>query len=221
MTQREVGEAWEHAIAASGLPVAVTEADRPRPRISFGAPLPVGVAAEGELIDVVLTDRLPAWQVREALTGQLPAGWSISDIQDVWLAGPALAGRVVAADYRIALSGEGGELDPGALAGAADRLLAARSLPRQRARGGGSVPYDLRPLVLDVALADPGPPPTIRARTRFHAELGTGRPEEVVGALGELCGRPLVAASIVRERLILAEDLDGPSDRGEGGLSRS
>jgi hypothetical protein len=159
--------------------------------------------------------------VREALTGQLPAGWSIGEIQDVWLAGPALAGRVVAADYRIALSSEGGELDPGALAGAADRLLAARSLPRQRARGGGSVPYDLRPLVLDVALAEPGPPPTIRARTRFHAELGTGRPEEVVGALGELCGRPLVAASIVRERLILAEDLDGPSDRGGGGLSRS
>ena len=36
-------------------------------RISFGAPLPVGMAAEGELIDVVLTERWPAWRVREAL----------------------------------------------------------------------------------------------------------------------------------------------------------
>jgi hypothetical protein len=44
-------------------------------------------------------------------------------------------------------------------------------------------------------------------RTRFHPELGTGRPEEVIGALSTIIGRPLTVASIVRERLVLADDL--------------
>ena len=47
----------------------------------------------------------------------------------------------------------------------------------------------------------------VRARTRFDPVRGTGRPEEVVAALGDLAGSPLHVASIVRERLILADEL--------------
>ena len=64
---------------------------------------------------------------------------------------------------------------------AADDLLRADRLPRERSKGGGTVRYDLRPLLDDITV-EPGPPPIIRARTRFHPELGTGRPEEVVAA---------------------------------------
>jgi radical SAM-linked protein len=206
VTQRDVGEAWERTIVESGLPIAMTEADRPRPRISFGAPLPVGVAADRELIDVVLTERLPAWHVREALAGRTPPGWTIVELHDVWLAGPPLAGRVGAADYRIELAGEG--LDGGVVSAAIERLRTARSITRLRAKGGATVEYDLRPLLMGLELVGSDRPVTIRARTRFHAELGTGRPEEVVGALGEALGKPLEAASIVRERLLLADDLE-------------
>ena len=61
---------------------------------------------------------------------------------------------------------------------------------------------------MDVAVADDGPPVVIDARTRFHPELGTGRPEEVVAAMGDRLGASLEIGSIVRERLVLAEDLD-------------
>jgi hypothetical protein len=44
----------------------------------------------------------------------------------------------------------------------------------------------------------------IRARTRIHPELGTGRPEEVVAALGDQLGRVLEVRAIVREGVILA-----------------
>lgn len=179
----------------------------------FGAPLTVGMASEGELFEIVLTERLPAWQVREALEGRLPDGWSLVDLADVWLGGPALAGRVAAADYRVTLAGVGGGGDVGgdvggdAVEGAAERLIAARSLPREREKGDGVVRYDLRPLLVEVGVVHPGPPVTIRIRTRFHAELGTGRPEEVVLALGDGLGISLTIASIVRERLLLADEL--------------
>ena len=101
--QREVTDGWFAAIADAGLPVAWTEGARSRPRIAFGAPLPIGMAADAELIDVVLTERWPAWRLRETLAEHVPAGWRLVDVQDVWLAGPALAGRVAAADYRVVL----------------------------------------------------------------------------------------------------------------------
>jgi radical SAM-linked protein len=202
-TQREVAAAWANAIEAAGLPLAGSDGQRGRSRIAFGAPLPVGMTAERELIDVVLVDRWPVWRVREALIPHLPEGWRLIDVVDVWLGGPPLAGRVAAADYRIEL----GEVeDVVALQRAASELNDARRIPRQRLKGGVTVDYDLRPLLVEVAV-DPGPPPIVRTRTRFEPELGTGRPEEVVGALADRLGAPLATRSIVRERLLLDEDV--------------
>lgn len=206
-TQRELAEAWEAAIEEAGLPLARTGDARSRPRISFAAPLPVGMAAGGDLIDLVLTARWPAWRVREALVPVLPVGWRLVDLHDVWLAGPALAGRVAAADYRVVLAGAD-VVGVERLVDACTALLLSRRVPRARRKGDTTVTYDLRPLVLDARVDEAGPPPIIVTRTRFHPELGTGRPEEVVGALADLIGEPLEAVSMVRLRVILADDLD-------------
>jgi radical SAM-linked protein len=204
-SQREAAEAWEIALAAAGLPVARTTDARARPRISFGAPLPVGMAAEAELIDVVLTERWPAWRTREALTPHLPPGWRLVDLHDVWLAGPPLAGRVVAADYRVLLDGDASDQP---LEEACAALLAADRIERYRRKGDTLVAYDLRPLLVDLAVAEAGPPPRLMVRTRIHPELGTGRPEEVVGALADALGAPIEATSIIRERVLLVDDVD-------------
>jgi radical SAM-linked protein len=191
-------DAWENAVEATGLPVH-RAAGRTRTRVAFAAPLQLGLAAERELAEVLLVERVPIWRVREALTGRLPAGWRLVDLYDVWVGGPPLAGRVIAADYRIELQ-DGPE--PDRLAEAAWALLAARELPRVRQKGEGSVAYDLRPLLADVSVDRSGA--VIRARTRIHPELGTGRPEEVVAALGDQLGRALEVRAIVREGVILA-----------------
>jgi radical SAM-linked protein len=204
LPQRETFVAWDTAVAESGLPVVVGDPAKPKPRIVFGAPLTVGMASEGELLEIVLLERLPAWQVREALAPRIPPGWTLLDLADVWLGGPALAGRVAVAEYRITLAGAA---DGAAVDTAAHALLAARSLPRERAKGDAMVAYDLRPLLADIQVTDPGPPVTIRVRTRFHAELGTGRPEEVVAALAAAAGTPLTIDTIVRAGLLLAEDV--------------
>lgn len=210
LAQREVAEAWREALEGAALPLVRADSSRSRPRISFGAPLPVGMAAERELIDVILVDLWPIWRVRDALIGRLPEGWRLVDLFDVWLAGPPLAGRVAAADYRITLASA---VDVAGLRRAADDLRAAEHVPRQRAKGAGTVTYDLRPLVIDLAI-EPGPPVLVGTRTRFHPELGTGRPEEVLAALGDRLGVPLEAATIVRERLVLADDLEAGARDG-------
>ena len=202
-SQREVAAEWMAAIEAAGLPLVGGDAGRGRARIAFGAPLPVGMAAERELIDIVLTESWPVWRVREALTQHVPAGWTLTDLYDVWLAGPPLPGRVAAADYRIELESAP---DAAALAAAAADIVGARRIPRRRLKGGTTVDYDLRPLLISVTV-EAGPPPTVRTRTRFDPELGTGRPEEVLAALAERLASTLEARSIVRERLLLDEEL--------------
>jgi radical SAM-linked protein len=205
LARRETADAWEGAVDASGLPVAWTAATPARPRLAFGAPLTMGMAAERELMDLVLTERLPRWRVREDLERVVPDGWSLVDLEDAWLGGPALGGIVAAADYRITL--EVGPDGAEAVDEACRAVLAAATLPRQREKGGSLVAYDLRPLLADVAVVIDGPPVVIRTRTRFHPSLGTGRPEEVVAALADQLGWPLAASSIVRERLLLADEL--------------
>jgi hypothetical protein len=162
------------------------------------------MAAERDLLDLTLTELTAAWLVRDRITDHLPTGWRLVDLHDVWVGAPALAGQVAAADYRIDL----GTADRATVAAAAETLLAATDLPRDRPKGVSTVRYDLRPLLIDVRVAEPGPPLELNTRTRFHPVLGTGRPEEVVAALAAAAGTPLEVGSVVRERLILADELD-------------
>lgn len=199
---RELVDAWDEAIEATGLPLH-RAAGKSRSRVAFGAPLSLGMAAERELAEIFLTERAPVWRVREALMAALPAGWTLIDLCDAWVGGPPLAGRVTAGVYRIVLPGGP---DAAAIDAAARAVLDAAELPRSRVKGGVAVPYDLRPLLLDVRVAEPGPPVVLRMRTRFHPELGTGRPEEVVAAIGERLHSPLEVGAIVRERLVVSGD---------------
>lgn len=205
-------DAWQVSLAASGLPVAGLEpGGTGKARLAFAAPLPAAALGEAELAELWLTERRQLWEVREALAGRLPEGHRWVGAEDVWIGAPPLAGRVAAADWRV-------EVEPPAvpaerLAEAARILVAARSLPRVRVKGGAEKRYDLRPLLADVAVvAGPGGGPcVVRVRTRFLPDQGAGRPEEVVAALAEAAGTTLDIVAITRERLLLVEDL--PADR--------
>lgn len=192
---------WEEALAATDLPLVQT--DRGRPRLALAAPLPIGISAKRELLDVWLAAVFEAWRVREALESHLPPGHSIVGLENVWLGAPPLPGRVIGAEYLVAL--EGG-VDPAALRAAAARIGAAGSLPRERAKGGGVKRYDLRPLLGDVAVESAEPDLAVRFRTLTDPELGSGRPDEVVAALGDEVGAPLGVRAVVRERIVLADD---------------
>ena len=200
--------AWQAALQSSGLSVAGLEpGGTGRARISIAAPLPAPFAGEAELADLFLLERRLAWQVREALETRLPPGHHWVAAEDVWIGAPPLPGRVVAADWRAELAGAepaGAPPDGTRLADGVRSLLAARELPRVRAKGGGEKRYDLRPLLIDLSVAGPA---VIRFRTRIHPELGSGRPEEVVAALVDASGLELEAAAMTRTGLVLAEDV--------------
>ena len=174
--------------------MATTEGFSPRSRLIFAAPLQLGMLAEHDLADLYLTERLPAEELSDRLAAGMPRGYRVVDLYDVWVGAPAIAPLLAAADYRMTLL-NAGEAE---LRGAAERLMAAERLPRERRKENRSIPYDLRPLLLDLRMgpADPAAMPPDAAgtaaaavwmRLRHSQNLGSGRVDEVVAALaGEL-----------------------------------
>ncbi len=66
-------------------------------------------------------------------------------------------------------------------------------------------PFRARILVVAAIAVIAARPSELLVRTRFDAERGAGRPEEVVAALAETLGQPIEIGRTVRERLILDE----------------
>jgi radical SAM-linked protein len=203
----EIARSWEMALIAAGLPVVMSAAATPRPRLSFAAPLPPGRVAEHDLADIVIGERWTAADVRSLVTNALPAGFELVDLFDVWLGAPALTAVVSAMSHRAVVSGA----EPVDVAGAAAALVAANRLVRTRSKGSErSVQYDLRPLIVGL-VSIPGPSPTeqtiVRMILRSSSDGPSGRPDEVLLALGEVLGAQLELIELVRERLWTADEI--------------
>ena len=190
----DLARCWERAFRAAGIEVSYSQGNRPQPRITIAAGLPMGVTSEGELLDVVLAERTPPDQLAERLQPHLPAGFSVRDAQEVGMGLPSLASAVRWADYEV--------IAPGCadVSAAVESFLAAESFHWVDRRGEKTREYDLRALVQDlrVAAADGG---VVRLSMRLRCDAaGVGRPDQVVKALG----LP-EAVGIHRVRLVLAE----------------
>ena len=196
----EIARAWELALAAAGIPVMMSAAAKPRARLTFAAPLPPGRVAEHDLADVVLAERWSLPRLRAAISAALPAGLEVVDLYDVWLHAPSITAMLNAMSHRATVSGA-----PAAdLALAAGELLAADRLERTRIKGVEQrQSYDLRPLILGLATAGE----VVRMILRTSSDGPSGRPDELLLALGEAAGHPLELVELVRERLWTADEV--------------
>ncbi len=189
---------WERTSRRAALALAYTHGFHPGPKIQIASALPLGYAGCAEIVDLWLeTDPGDLVEVQKRLQAGAPPGLTVLHVEAVDEHGPALQTRVASAEYNVTL------LEPALsddLQLRLDSLLKAGSLPRQR-RGKA---YDLRPLIEELTLTSvPSPSGNevgVRLCMRLAArEAATGRPEEVLDALGI----PFESTRIERTRLIL------------------
>jgi radical SAM-linked protein len=206
MRQAELLTEFERAFQEAGLPLAHTNAIRPRPRLKFAANLPIGIELRGEILEAYFDELVPIGKI-QAATALLPEGIEVLDAREVWHGFPSAASQLRAAEYEIDVRGDG-QLTDDALRGAVVRILAAPRLVGQRRRGESerridAGARDLRPLVEDVEVLEVDEDQH-RARLRMVLRLdasGAGRPEDVVRAL-DLALKPGPA---VRTRLVFVD----------------
>lgn len=169
---------WERAARRADLPLAYSQGFHPQPKINFAAALPLGFLSRAEVMDMRLQSDIELSDLPRRLEKALPPGISILDVYTVEEAEPALQTQVQSAEYEVTPLEP---VDPLRLQERIDHLLSAEHLPRER-RGKS---YDLRPLVEDLRLLSPAEHDGTKIFMRLSArESATGRPEEVLDAIG-------------------------------------
>lgn len=189
---------WQRALRRAGIPLAYSQGFSPHPRLSLAAPLAVGVTSDGELMDIFLERRVSPRFFLKAVREQLPKGIDISEVVEVGLGLPSLQSQVCSAEYKVVADID---KNPDEVEAAISSFLACEKMPWQHARDKEVRRYDLRSLVEDVWLIESRPPEyTLGMRLRCDS-TGTGRPEQVLSALGFTTP----PKSIHRTRLILSK----------------
>jgi radical SAM-linked protein len=195
----DMGRLWERLLRRAQVPLAYSYGFSPHPRLNFGPPLPVGYSSEGEWLDVWLTAVRDPLAVQQALLPQQPAGVEVVRVAEVDIKAPTPQALVRAARYEVVLWSE---TPPVAVQAALQGLLESATLPRQRHRKGEMISYDLRPLIM--TLAHEGERSAAEGGGQRLAMVlrcgpsGSGRPEEVLAALGV----PLAHYTIRRTRFL-------------------
>ena len=187
---------WERAIRRAGLPLAYSEGFTPHPRIALAAPLSLGITSEAELMDIYLIRWISPQNVVIALNQQLPQGIDVLDAGPVGINVPSLQSQVRFVEYKVEIEMEEAITD---VKSGIHSLLSTKELQWQHERDTGTRRYDLRALIDDVWFIEhTGPVCLLGMRLRCDSK-GTGRPEQVIKALG-LSQRP---SSVHRTKLIL------------------
>lgn len=170
---------FERCLRRAGLPLAYSQGFTPHPKITFAGPLPLGFLAENEVMDVLLTCRVPVPEFVTRLAAQTTEDLGIVSAAEVPLSLAPAQSALMAADYRIELP----DVDPSAAHDAVARFLALETLPWSEAREEKSDRiYDLRAGVLSLGVEHAERGVVLRARLAAGQDL-TVRPEQLVLAL--------------------------------------
>ncbi len=216
---------WERAFRRAGIPLAYSQGFTPHPRLSVAAPLAVGVTSEAELMDIWLNRWMPPQSLMMMVKNQLSGGFNIFDVWEVGLNIPSLQSCLAFAEYRVEMRSE---QDEQWVKDSIYSLLQAKELPWHHYRETKIHSYDLRALIADLWVIGSRPEPfatchsegekrprnlaqgrlregsihVLGMRLRCDAN-GSGRPEQVVAALGF----SQYPESIHRTKLTLKGDL--------------
>lgn len=172
---------WERALRRASVPLLYSQGFSPHPRLSLAAPLPIGVTSEGELMDIYLSRIMSPDFFFKAVRQQLPRGIDFVETQVMAIQLPSLQSSVRSAEYVVEINMERSADD---VEQAIFSLLKARRLPWQHKRESQVRSYDLRALIEHLWLKEARSPQfSLGMRLRCD-ENGSGRPEQVVAALG-------------------------------------
>ncbi|MGE3619675.1 MAG: TIGR03936 family radical SAM-associated protein, partial [Acidimicrobiia bacterium] len=180
-SHRDVARIWERALRRAGLPVAYTEGFSPRPRLSFGLALSTGYESDGEYFDVDLLDGPDGPADLDGLAGRLdpalPPGMSVQAVRGLEAGAASLQQAVTSCGWRIPVPG----VAVAAVEAAADRVLAASSLPTEVERKGEPAIEDVRPGIVELAVEGDGEVSVVLAE--LATQPRATRPADLLAAL--------------------------------------
>jgi len=183
ISHRNVMDAFERGIRASGLPAAYSEGFNPRMRLSMGPALALGLESRQEILDLECVAALSP-DAPERITARLPPGMRITSVVELSAGDPPLSKAIRGAAYSMQVAPD-------------LRAAAAAMADRGGAEGRGRAPA-LQSLSLD------GEGDRLRFEVNLDAARGdTATPKKIVEQLFALSAEEIVSIPIMREATLL------------------
>ncbi|HET8539698.1 MAG TPA: TIGR03960 family B12-binding radical SAM protein [Anaeromyxobacter sp.] len=216
----ETMHALLRAVRRAGLPVAYSQGFHPKPKVSFGPALPVGVESACEHMDLDLLGEADPADVAARLGPQLPAGLRVLEAEVVPHGEPSVSEALRAIHYRADFPEDlWGERTLSQRVEAflgAEQAVVTRLAPR-KGREGKRQPkvaaprrreIDLKEIVTHLAVEGPG-----RVAFSLRADpSGSAKPAEVLAAIfGD--GAPPRGVKVLKEGVSLARTTRPGSQR--------
>ncbi|HSM91501.1 MAG TPA: TIGR03960 family B12-binding radical SAM protein [Anaeromyxobacteraceae bacterium] len=218
LSHLETMHAMLRALRRAGLPLAWSQGFHPKPKVSLGPALPVGVESECEMIDVELCGSVDAAEVARRLGPALPPGLPLLDVQALPTGAESIAAATRAVHYLAEFIGD--LWTEAALAERVDafadsaRVVVSRESPAgsRAPRGGQKIAtarkreIDLKEIVTHLAVEGPG-----RVAFSLRADpSGSARPSEVLAAVFGDGGAPPEGVKILKEGVSIARTNTAP-----------
>ena len=135
LSQHDVRRAWERVTRRAGLPLAYSRGFSPKPRLSFGPPLPVGAEGRREYMTMALRSDQRAVEVQGRLAAAAIPGMVVVEVASV----PGRRVRSTWASYEMTVNPP-----PPDLGDRVSRLLAQDTVEIERPRDPVGVRRDIR-----------------------------------------------------------------------------
>ena len=194
----------QRGLRRSNLPIKYSNGFNPHIRLSFAAPLSVGVVGLNELMEVPLEDGVTAEQFISSMNEVLPACLQMRSCHAIDDTYPALMSLVAGADYRIEFAAD--EEGKKAAEKFADFMALDCYVANRRTKSGEN-PCDIRPFVQDGTCTETENGYVIKLRTSAM-QAGMLKPALWFDSLREFAGCGEIQHLIYREH-ILAKGASG------------
>jgi len=173
----DLHKSWERTLRRAGTPLVYSQGFHPQPKIQLASALPLGFTSSAEVADIWLREEWDAQELKNRVSDKLPPGIEVQRVEQIVRKEKSLQSQLRAAEYQVRVECEA-EIS---LAERVGSLLAQAELPRER-RGKE---YNLRPLIEHLEVDASNGEADFHLSMRLTAREGaTGRPEEVLSALG-------------------------------------
>ena len=141
---------FERTVRRAGIPIAYSHGFNPRPQMSFGLPLSVGVTRNYEYMDMDMERELSAHELVEKLNNNLPKGFSVQHAEYVNTTDSLMA-SIGVASYEVAIS-NGGKASFEQMKGCIDTIMEKESLLVEKESKGKIKNVDIRPYIYELKI---------------------------------------------------------------------
>jgi len=180
------------ALRRARVPLVYSQGFNPRPKVSFGPALSVGLTSEAEYMDFEAWERIDPEELRRRVQAMLPSGLNFVTIRSLHRGAPKLGDTIRAARYRV------NRVDPADLERGVKRWKSSVPITVERLGKNGKVKtFDLSRELETVETIDES---ALRFTLAIHHDGASVRPGE---ALRGLFGDQAEELRVVREDLLV------------------